>query len=60
MTQWGQAPLNSEGRVGMKFRCKITGEDGNTVYTNVVTAEKKNEIIIKNQPQDVKGEIEKN
>ncbi len=41
----------------MKFRCKITGEDGNTVYTNVVTAEKKNEIIIKNQPQDVKGEI---
>lgn len=43
--------------VGMKFRCKITGEDGNTVYTNVVTAEKKNEIIIKNQPQDVKGEI---
>ena len=57
MTQWGQAPLNSEGRVGMKFRCKITGEDGNTVYTNVVTAEKKNEIIIKNQPQDVKGEI---
>lgn len=47
MTQWGQAPLNSEGRVGMKFRCKITGEDGNTVYTNVVTAEKKNEIIIK-------------
>ena len=45
MTQWGQAPLNSEGRVGMKFRCKITGEDGNTVYTNVVTAEKKNEII---------------
>lgn len=57
MTQWGQSPLNSEGRVGMKFRCKITGEDGNTVYTNVVTAEKKNEIIIKNQPQDVKGGI---
>ena len=47
----------TEGRVGMKFRCKITGEDGNTVYTNVVTAEKKNEIIIKNQPQDVKGGI---
>ena len=40
MTQWGQAPLNLEGRVGMKFRCKITGEDGNAVYTNVVTAEK--------------------
>ena len=47
----------TEGRIGMKFRCKITGEDGNTVYTNVVTAEKKNEIIIKNQPQDVKGGI---
>ncbi len=47
----------TEGRVGMKFRCKITGEDGNTVYTNVVTAERKNEIIIKNQPQDVKGGI---
>ena len=47
----------TEGRVGMKFRCKITGEDGNAVYTNVVTAEKKNDIIIKNQPQDVKGGI---
>ena len=47
----------TEGRVGMKFRCKITGEDGKTVYTNVVTAERKNEIIIKNQPQDVKGGI---
>lgn len=57
MTQWGQAPLNLEGRVGMKFRCKITGEDGNAVYTNVVTAEKNNDIIIKNQPQDVKGGI---
>ena len=47
----------TEGRVGMKFRCKITGEDGNTVYTNTVTASKKQAARITAQPQDVKGGI---
>ena len=47
----------TEGRVGMKFRCKITGKDGNTVYTNIVTAYKKQAARIITQPQDVKGKL---
>ncbi|WP_462427533.1 hypothetical protein, partial [Fusobacterium varium] len=47
----------TEGRVGMKFRCKITGENGNTVYTNTVTACKKQTARITTQPQDVKGKL---
>ena len=28
----------TEGRNGMKFRCKLTGEDGKIVYTKTVSA----------------------
>ena len=28
----------TEGRVGMKFRCKLTGEDGKIIYTKTVSA----------------------
>lgn len=28
----------TEGRIGMKFRCKLTGEDGKIVYIKTVSA----------------------